>query len=258
MLARSHHLKIIKSIFNHPRGIGTYPLPWPHLQKQFPSTTPPWNKVAGLHLLNRVIKSATGGEFKAKEFLEGVEDSTKCFVQSLKDRNLDVLKEILHPKLYHKVFHSLCQLPPTSQILTDVESIRHLKLTNVNSIVGTANSDDEHTISLFGQTIVTSQNQMEELLESQKGTSFDYELAKKIGKEATMSHMEFILTVTFTTKEKFAILDNDGKLIEGSNKFINGNHIWKYGSTVLWDNDYYPFEWKLYDINDYLQDANPE
>ena len=233
-------------------SLSTYPLPWPRLQKVVPSE-PPWNKAAGFHLLDRVLRRVTGAEFKTNDFLDGAEESIGSYIHLLKHRNTEVLQDIMDSKLYDNIFQSLSTIPSTSQILIDVESIRHIKLTGINSVIGLADPDDMHTISWLGQTVVTSQKKLEDVMDVQKN-SFSFQHAREIGKEATMMNMEFTMTVTFNTKEKYAILDDTGALIEGSNKFINGHHIWKYGSSVVWDNYDYPFEWKLYDINNYLRD----
>ena len=233
------------------RTIGTaFTLPWPHLPRSLSASSrePPWNKAVGLYLLKGMTKEKGSAEFEVKDFLEGVEESIECYIRALKDVNVELLQEIMHPKLYHKVFHSLLMLPSSSQMLIDVESIRHLKLRGVNLFLGSAKPGDEHKLSYFGQTVVLSQKQLEEI----GIDKFDLNMAKDIVEKLTSEELEFVLTVSFSTKEKFAILDDSGKLIEGSNKFTNGFHIWKYGSSVLWNNDY-PFEWKLYDINNSLK-----
>ena len=238
------------------RGTGdtshTYPLPWPHLQKPGQNLEPPWNRAAGLHLLQRVVKNLTGADFSTKDFLAGVEDSIAFYVQALTERNVEQLQSVMYPKLYHKVCQALSTLPASSQLLINIESIRQMKLRGVNSVVGSAESDDKHTISWLGQRVITSQRRLEDMLDSRKG-GFNFELAREIGKEASMSKMEFLMSVTFSTKEKFAILDEDGTLLEGSNKFRDGFHLWRFGSDVLWDSNY-PFEWKLLDINNHLYD----
>ncbi len=191
--------------------------------------------------------------FKTTNFLEGVEDSIGSYIHMLKNRNTEVLQDIMYPKLYNNIKQSLSMLPSSSQMLIDIESIRHVNLIDVNSMIGSADPDDAHTISFLGQTVITSQKKLEGIVESQKD-GFNFEHAKEIGKEATMTRMEFIMTVTFRTKEKYAVLDDKGTLIEGSNKIVNGYHMWKYGSVVDWDADF-PLEWRLYDINNYLHDT---
>ena len=234
------------------RGIGTYPLPWPHLESHDQSVQElPWNKTVGLHLLKGITQGISGTEFKVKDFLEGVELSIKCYVQALKDRNYEVLQEIMHTRLYHKVFNSLSLLPSSFQMLIDVESIRHLKLKGIHLQLGKAKPGDEHKLTYFGQTVVISKKKLEEI----GVDGFDWNVAKEIGDELMKEQSKFLLSVTFSTKEKFAILDDNGRLMEGSNKFINGHHIWKYRSTVMWDNDY-PFEWQLYDINKYIHSCD--
>ena len=75
--------------------------------------------------------------------------------------------------------------------------------------------------------------------------------AREVAENAMHSHMEFGLTVTFQTKEKFAVMDRDGRIVRGSNKFRNAYHVWRFHSHVHWDGDY-PFQWEVSDINCFL------
>ena len=231
-----------------------YPLPWPHLPKQFQNDDPAWNRLAGIHLIKKVVSNVTGVVFKTTDFLDGVKDAILHFAEAIKSSNNNELKETLHPDLYDVITASLNSIPLNSHTHLDIESIQNLRLTAANSIVGTADQGDEHTISWLGQKIITSQSKMETLLSSER-SKFTIEIAREIGKEAGLSRMEFILSVAFSTKEKYAILDEDGGVIEGSNQFIKSHHLWKFGSHVYWD-DEYPLEWQIYDINNYLHNQS--
>ena len=245
-----HTTSSIQTVTPSTNELSDYPLPWPHSSRPYSSSESFLNRLAGLHLLKRVVRNLTGIEFVPGEFLEGAKDAIHHITKllSLPDQH-EKLKGLLHPDLYKPMISSLTSLPESSQIYVDIESIRHLKLIGVNSVVGSANPDDEHIISWLGQKIITSQSKLENLMET--NGRFTIEAAREIGKEATLAKMEFLILVSFNTKEKFVVIDKNNETLQGSNQLVDGYHLWKFGSEIYWDSEY-PLQWTIYDINQYL------
>ena len=245
-----HTKSSIHTVTPPANELSDYPLPWPHSSRPYSSSESFLNKLAGLHLLKRVVRNLTGTEFVPGEFLEGAKDAIHHIAKLLSSPDQhEKLKGLLHPDLYKPMISSLTSLPESSQMYIDIESIKNLKVTGVNSIVGSASPDDKHTISWLGQKIITSQSKLENLMET--NGRFTIEAAKTIGKEATLAKMEFLLLVSFNTKEKFVVVDKNNETLQGSNQFRDAYHLWKFGSEIYWDNEY-PLQWTIYDINQYL------
>lgn len=224
-----------------------YPLPWPHHTKMtFPSGDPLFHRLAGLFLLKRIIK-ASGYKFNTTEFLSGVKDAITSFSKLIFSDNWNVLKDIVHPDLYTPLSASLSSLSLKPHL--QLETIRNLSLIGVRSIVGVAPPDDRHVISYMGQTLITSQSKMESLMYSNGKVTVHS--AKEIGEQATAANMEFVMTVSFNTRERYYVTDTEGTVVGGANKIRSSTHQWTFGSVVNWDSEY-PLEWKIYNINNYL------
>ena len=233
-------------------GQSNYPLPWPYLEERpIGINGGILNRSAGIYLLKSVTKTI-GTDFKTSSFLIGVKDAIYCVSDLLGSPNRELqcsLEAILDRELYQAVRSSLDSVADC-RVHLDVESIRQLQLVTVNSIAGAAVPDrDQHEICWLGQTVVTSQAEMERVFED--SGKITVKTAREVAESAMLSHMEFGLTVTFLTKEKFAIMDREGRIIQGSNKFQNAYHAWRFRSRVNWDGDY-PFQWEVADINCFL------
>lgn len=248
---RSRWKRLFHSSYASRNGQNNYPLPWPHLEKSPVGANQGFfNRLAGVFLLKSVA-SAADTDFKTSAFLLGVKDAIYCVSDRLgapSQELRDGLEGILHRELYRTVKFSLDSVA-ASRIHLDIESIRQLQLVAVNSVAGAVPDRDQHQIGWLGQTVVTSQTEMERLHEL--SGKFTVKAAREVAEKAMLSHMEFGLTVTFQTNEKFAIMDNKGKIVQGSNQFRNAHHVWRFHSQVLWDEDY-PFQWEIADINCFL------
>lgn len=193
-----------------------------------------------------------GQQFSVSDFLLGARDAvyTLADVMACQD-NHEQLQELLQPALCSAMEESLGNLPQNAHIHLDIESIRGLQLTSVNAVVGSAEPGDEHVMAWLGHKVITSEAKMQQLVT--QDTKFTLDSAKEIGQMAVATRLEFLLGVTFNTKEKFAVLDEGGQLVEGSNQFRDCFHFWRFSSLVEWETDDYPFQWSIVDINNYVR-----
>lgn len=232
----------------------TYPLPWLHCSKasQLAGAREPfWNRFAGLFLLRRVA-TMHGYSFQISDFLLGVKDAIYALADIIAEQaRQDQLQNVLDSALCASMQRSLDSLPPNAHIHLDIESLRNLHLVGVNAVIGSAEEGDRHEIHWLGQKVVTSHSRMESLMES--GSKFSLSDARKIGSEATSSRLEFQLRVSFRSKEKFAVLDDGGAVVMGSNQFRDCFHVWKFSSLVAWEAESYPFNWSILDINNFME-----
>ena len=228
-------------------------MPWPHISKAIPVGDPPWRRLTGLHLLKRVLRWHGGHALSASDLLQGARDAVFHLVATLScPAKHKQLETILHPDLHRALWKALETIPTSSSIHLDIESLRHLRLVAVNSVIGSASPGDRHIIYWLGQKIITSQKKMEDVVYGSGQVTAA--VAREIGREAAMTKWKFEFTVSFTTKEKFAVLDEkDGRIAQGSNQFRDAFHVWKFGSLINWREDY-PLQWTIYDINQYLVD----
>ena len=230
-------------------GLG-YPLPWPHYSKAFASREPLMHRMSGLFIVKRVA-NILSHLFSVSEFLLGVREAVYMFADVIASQERhDELEHILEPNLCSSVRQTLSLLPENAHIHLDIESIRNLQLVAVNAIIGSADPGDEHVIAYLGHKVITSQMRMQSLID--QDTKFTFNSARAIGKEATVSRLEFQLGVSFSTKEKFAVLDESGTVVKGSNQFKDCFHYWKFNSLVPWETEEYPFRWTVMDINNFL------
>lgn len=228
-----------------------YTLPWPQYSKPFASREPIWNRQVGLFLLRRVA-NMLGEQFSVSDFLLGAKDAVYILADTMAHKNRhEQLRLLLEPTLYSAVEESLSSLPTNARIHLDIESIRNLQLASVNAIVGMADPGDEHVIAWLGQKVITSESKLQEFVK--QDSKFTFDRARGIGRDAVATRLEFQLGVTFNTKEKFAVLDEGSRLVEGSNQFRDGFHFWKFSSLAEWETDEFPFQWSIADINDYVQ-----
>ena len=230
-----------------------YPLPWPHHTQEPRPTDRLLQRLVGYFLLSKIIRK-WGYVFDRREFLDGAKEAILSVTELLFSNERSKLDQLLQPKLFKAVNSSLSSLPPDSRGQLEIESISGLKLAKVMSVMGTAPPDDEHVVLWLGQKIVTPKSKMEEFRspDSSKGLQITFKLGSEITLEAVNNRMEFFLTVSFLTKEKYMLLDKDEVVLEGTNKTRSGYHQWIFSSTVDWDNEDYPFSWRIYDINNYL------
>lgn len=232
---------------------GGYSLPWVQYIRPFAAAEPFWNRLAGLFLLRRVA-NMLGHSFSTSDFLIGAKEAIFVLADIMADQDRhDQLDHLLDPALCSVVRDSLKLLPQNAHIHLDIESVRNLQLGAVNAIVGLADSGDEHIIAWLGQKVITSQSKLQSLME--KDAKFTFQSAREIGLEASYNRLQFQLGVHFNTKEKFAVLDETGRVVKGSNQFKDCFHFWRFGSLVSWDSDEYPFKWTILDINNYMQPA---
>lgn len=231
----------------------SYPLPWPQHSVPFSVKEPFMNTFLGLFFLRR-IANTHGYTFKVSEFLQGAKEAVFAVAGALSSpERRSILQSVLSPHLYTTVRQSLESLPDGSRMHLDVESIRHVQLSCVNSVVGATEPGDEHPLEWLGQRVIASKSELQAL--ERADTKITFRTAREIGMAAAGTHMEFQLGVSFKTKEKFAVLDSGGQLVEGSNQFKDGYHLWRFGSNVSWEGDDYPFSWTILDINDHLMGA---
>lgn len=228
-----------------------YPLPWPHYSAPIITKEPIWNKWAGLFLLRRVIKQRTSQPLVMSEFFVGVREALFALTSALKQtEQRSNLRNFLHPSLFSAIEESLLKLPEGAQIKLDVENVRNMQLVAVNSVVGTAPPGDEHVIAWIGQKIISSKSKLDDIMKSEDG-KFTLEKARELGREAAYNRLEFQLTVSFVTRESFAVLDKVDQILVGSREPQNSHHVWKFASVLDWDSDY-PFQWTVMDINNFL------
>lgn len=227
-----------------------YPLPWPHFDKPFPVGESPWSRLAGLFLLKRLLLNHGDHHFSLSELLQGVRDCVFHVAAVLSDpvRHVE-LREIVHPDLHRTLQSALQGLPSSARLQVDIESLQHLRLAAVNTIIGDAPQDDTHTISLLGQKIITSQKAMEEVIENRD--RFTAQTARNMGREAFLTKIVIQFMVSFSTTETYSIIEEDGRILMGSNTPREACHIWKFGSAFDWGSSY-PLQWTIYDINQYL------
>ena len=231
----------------------SYPLPWPHHTKGPLPTDRLLHKLVGLFLLRRVVRNWDGSKFDTSSFLNGAKDAILLVGRLLFSNERNKLEGILQPKLFKAVETSYSSLPEGSQGKLEIESIQRLQLTGVRSVFGIASPDDEHLVSWLGQKIITSKTKMESMFISYSNGRVTFRVAKELGEEATHARMEFLLAVSFLAKERYTLVDKDGDVLDGvEGKIRSSHHQWIFGSTVDWDNDIYPFQWRIYDINNYL------
>ena len=192
--------------------------------------------------------------FDRREFLDGAKEAILSVTELLFSNERSKLDQLLQPKLFKAVNSSLSSLPPDSRGQLEIESISGLKLAKVMLVTGTAPPDDEYVVLLLGQKIVTLKSKMEGFKppDFSKGLQIASQLGSEMALEAFRNRVEFFLTVSFLTKEKYILLDKDEVALEGGNKTRFGYHQWIFSSTVHWDNEDYPFSWRIYDINNYL------
>ena len=216
-----------------------------------------WAKLVGLLLLRRLLRSCSH-DFNIPEFLLNSKDAIFAVVGALQATTdgLNNLSGMLENKLYKEVTKSVSSLNPTHQIDLELESINNMYLVGVSTITGKAESGDEHVINFLGQKIITSQSQMQILFDSSDG-KFRMENARALGTEAKKANMEFVITISFSTKEKYCLTNNLGQAVEGTHDQMRvAHHLWKFGSKVNWDaldKEEYPFQWVVYDINNYIE-----
>lgn len=232
-------------------GKDGYTLPWPQYSKPFALREPIWNRQAGLFLLRRVA-NMLGEQFSVSDFLLGVKDAVYVLADTIAHQSKhEQLRRLLEPTLYSAVEESLTSLPTNAHIHLDIESIRNLQLVCVNGIIGTADPGDEHVIGWLGQKVITSEAKLQELVK--EDSKFTFDRARGIGRDAVATRLEFQLGVSFSTKEKFAVLDEGSRLVEGSNQFRDCFHFWKLSTLVEWETDEFPFQWSIADINNHVQ-----
>ena len=232
-------------------GGSTYKLPWTQHSKPFHDREPFINRTIGMFLLRRIAGSH-GYSFSVSEFFEGVKQAVFSLagVLSTPERQ-DLLPAILHPRLCEGVMVSLAGLSSGSRMHLDVESIRHMQLSCVNSVIGATEPGDEHTFSWLGQKVIASQTELRAMEDID--AKFTFQSGRELALEAANTHMEFQLGVSFRTKEKFAVLDSNGEIVTGSNQFRDCYHMWRFSSSVEWNADIdYPFSWTILDINNHL------
>lgn len=230
-----------------------YPLPWVHSRKPVRPSDPYLHRLVGLFLLKRVA-NLHGHRFSASEFLDGVRDAVYSLAEVMvhQDRHSQ-LEQFLGPRLHSAVSPALASLPEKAHIHLDIESIRNMHLSSVNAIVGEADLGDDHVISWLGQRVITSQSRLQNLMDEE--SRFTLERARELGREATLSRLEFRLGVSFGTKEKFAVLDEEGHVVIGSNQFRNCYHLWTLSSLTSWETEEYPFQWTIVDVNDFVKQS---
>ena len=250
LLARS-----LSSSHSLEDGSFNYVLPWSQHTKPFSERESFLNRTVGLFFLRRIAGSH-GYSFSVSEFMEGVREAvfSLAAVVSSPDKQ-NSLQTILHPRLFERVRYSLDQFPEGARMHLDVESIRQLQLSSVNSVLGATEPGDEHIFDWLGQRVIASRSELRAMDEID--AKFTFQSGRELAVEAASTHMEFQLGVSFKTKEKFGVLDRSGELVEGSNQFRDCYHMWRFCSTVEWSGDIdYPFSWTILDINNYLSQHN--
>ena len=249
-------LQLLRRLAHSSADGSSYQLPWTQHQTPFKQRESFINRTVGIFLLRRIAGSH-GYSFSVSDFLQGVKEAVFSLADILSTpERQDSLPAILSPRLCERVRSSLDSLPSGSRMHLDVESIRHLQLCCVNSVIGATEPGDEHTFEWLGQRVIASQSELRAMDELE--AKFTFQSGRELALEAASTHMEFQLGITFRTKEKFAILDNTGEVVAGSNQFQDCYHMWRFSSNVSWnvaDVDY-PFSWTILDINDHLTHAS--
>ena len=229
-----------------------YPLPWPVLTRR--QQTEPWlHRLAGTYMLKSLITGQTGGKFSTSEFLEGAKNAIETIVEALPTP--DKLENLVHPRI-HKAISDSFRLAHTPALEMEIDTIDELRLSGVNFVGGVARDPNErHVVAWMGQKLLINKSRLEEIVSDNK--RFDTRLAKEIGKEAALTRMVFFLSVSFRMRERYVLRDvANGNVLQNSNGFKTGFHFWRFGSEVLWDEPY-PFQWRIYDINRYLESCDP-
>ena len=230
-----------------------YTLPWTQYTTPPDTREPFWNRLVGFTLLRMASKN-TGQSLSIAEFAAGVKQAINTLADTIaQPENHSELRQLLVPELCTAVEKSLEVLPAGYRLHLDVESVRSLRMDSVNSIVGASDPNDEHVISWLGQKVITSQEGLKQL-DDGKNVKFTLSTARDLGKQAARTRLEFHIGVSFATKEKFVLMDEGGRVIQGSNQFKDGFHYWKFSSPVDYDADY-PFQWKIQDINNFMHDC---
>lgn len=252
-LARTVDVSAKRGLLSSHVSSSEYPLPWVHLPKPLPMREPLKHKLLGLFLLRRVANMHSC-HFSRSDFLLGVKDAVYFLSEVIASRaKHDQLELLLQPELHREMADSLGALPENAHIHLDIESIRHLQLVSANAIIGAAEPQDEHVITWMGQKVIASRSKLGTLMEEDSKLTLNR--ARQIGAEATYTRLEFQLGVSFNTVEKFAVIDEAGKVVQGSNQFRECFHYWKFSSLVPWETDEYPFQWTIADMNDYLHNV---
>ena len=233
----------------------TYPLPWVHspLASQiYGAKEPSWNRFAGLFLIRRFARLHRHN-FRISDFLLGVKDAIYALSDVLADRERhEELENFIEPSLCASMRCSLDALPTNARIGLEIESLRNLHLASVNAIIGSADEGDRHEINWLGQQVVTNQSKLESMMES--GSKFTLSNARNIGEAASSTRLEFRLGVSFSTQERFAMSDENGLVLLGSEEMRQCFHLWRFSSLVAWETaEGYPFQWTVVDINNYMQ-----
>ncbi len=229
-----------------------YPLPWIHARKPVRPSDPYLHRLVGLFLLKR-FTNLHGYKFSVSDFLDGAKDAVYSLAEVIANQEAHAhLEHFLGRRLCSALRQSLSALPENAHVHLDIESIRNVHLSSVNATVGDADPGDDHVISWLGQRVIASQSRLQNLID--EDSRFTFERARELGREATLSRMEFQLGVSFGTKEKFAVLGEDGHVVMGSNQFRNCFHLWTFSSLVSWEMDY-PFQWSIVDINDFVKQS---
>ena len=237
-------------------GSTSYKLPWAQHAAPFHEREPLVNRIVGLFLLRRIANSH-GYSFSVSDFLQGVKEAVFSLagILSSPDMRQGSLHSVLHPRLHEGVKASLESLPSGWRMHLDVESIRHLQLSCINSVLGATEPGDEHTFAWLGQRVLASRSELRAM--DDMDTKFTFQSGRELALEAASTHMEFQVCVSFRTKEKFAILSGSGEVIAGSNQFRDCHHLWRFSSDVDWDADVdYPFSWSILDINNHLNTSH--
>lgn len=239
---------------NESEAKATYLLPWPYHPEPFANLEPIQNRIAGMFLLSSIARKF-GHTFSRREFLYGVSDAVRALADILADKTRHLeLEYLLAPVLYTAMKKSLQNLPENSQIQSEVESLRGAVICSISTIFGDAEPGDRHMVSWLGQNVVTSKSKLAALM--QGDDKFTFNTAQELGKEASLTRLEFQIGVSFLTTERFLVVDGDRK-VQGSKEFRDCYHFWKFSSLVDWDNDVmeYPFDWTIVDINDYVKNT---
>lgn len=248
-------LRLVRCLTHSAVDSPNYQLPWTQHHTPFTHRESLINRTVGIFLLRRIAGSH-GCSFSVSDFLQGVKEAVFSLADILSTpERQDSLHTILSPRLYERVRSSLDSLPSGSRMHLDVESIRHLQLCCVNSVIGATEPGDEHLFEWLGQRVVASRSELRAMDEID--AKFTFQSGRELALEAASTHMEFQLGASFRTKEKFAILDSTGEVVAGSNQFQDCYHMWRFSSDVPWNADIdYPFSWRILDINDYLTNTS--
>lgn len=251
LLARgSFYLLWSKKYSENAEKRSGYPLPWPYFATQVSSRDSELSRIAGLCLLKRLLVK-NGHSFNLFDILQGAKQCVHDVGEVLSNSSMhSELENMFHPELYSAVREALQARPHPSTMSVYVESVNNLRLTAVNVIIGDAEPNDRHTISLLGQKIITSQKQMETIQSDMTNNRLTIHTAKGMGQEAFLKKLEVCFTVSFMTKEKI-VIEEEGRVVSGLEKLRQAFHVWKFGSVFDWDNDY-PLQWSIYDINYFL------